>query len=147
MKQICASCGSAYERDSRRAGQCEECRPPDTRPAKITRQAQGYDAAWTRLSARARKLQPFCTDCGTVDDLTCDHSPEAWRRRERGLPIRLADVAVVCRRCNSARGAARGERVAWHGGSGRPDSTPLVDPFFDEECDGKCEGLCPVHRK
>lgn len=76
-------------------------------PAKASRQARGYDAAWQRLSRQARRLQPWCLDCGTSEDLTTDHSPEAWRRRELGLVIRLTDVAVVCRSCNGKRGRAR----------------------------------------
>lgn len=67
----------------------------------------GYDRAWRSLSIRARRLQPFCSDCGTVDDLTVDHSTEAWERKAEGKAIRLEDVDVVCRACNSARGPAR----------------------------------------
>ncbi len=69
--------------------------------------ARGYGSAWQKLSARARRLQPFCSDCGATDDLTADHSPEAWERVAAGLPVRLADVDVVCRGCNSRRGRAR----------------------------------------
>lgn len=82
---------------------CEDHARPTNRPSR----AAGYDAAWDRLSRRARRLQPFCSDCGATTDLTCDHSPEAWKRKERGLSIRLEDVDVVCRACNSRRGAAR----------------------------------------
>lgn len=68
---------------------------------------RGYDRAWTKLSARARRLQPWCSDCGATDDLTTDHSAEAWRRHNAGKPIRIRDVDVVCRSCNSKRGPAR----------------------------------------
>ena len=74
---------------------------------KASSAARGYDAAWFRLSARARRAQPFCSVCGATEDLTCDHSPEAWKRKERGLAIRLCDVDVLCRSCNSRKGAAR----------------------------------------
>lgn len=73
--------------------------------------ARGYDAAWSRLSKRARRLQPFCTDCGAAEDLQADHTPEAWERKAAGLAIRLADVDVVCGPCNRRRGAARGAVV------------------------------------
>lgn len=73
--------------------------------------SRGYDKHWTRLSERARKAQPFCSDCGTRDDLTTDHTPEAWARHAAGKPIRLRDVDVVCRSCNIARGSARGAEV------------------------------------
>ncbi|VBA62108.1 hypothetical protein LAUMK41_05495 [Mycobacterium attenuatum] len=78
----------------------------DTQPAA---NARGYDWAWTKLSKRARKLQPFCIDCGATTDLHADHSPEAWARKAAGLPIRLKDIDVVCRLCNVRRGAARGD--------------------------------------
>jgi len=66
--------------------------------------ARGYNSAWSRLSRRARALQPFCSDCGATEDLTADH----LRWPARGLE----DVDVVCRSCNSKRGAARGPRAA-----------------------------------
>lgn len=78
----------------------------DTQPAASVR---GYDWAWTKLSKQARKLQPFCSDCGGTEGLQCDHSPEAWRRKAQGKPIRLCDVDVVCPRCNTRRGAARAD--------------------------------------
>lgn len=73
--------------------------------------ARGYDAAWARLSKRARRLQPFCADCGATEDLQADHTPEAWQRKAEGKAIRLADVDVVCGPCNRRRGAARGNAV------------------------------------
>lgn len=60
---------------------------------------RGYDNRWRRLSERARQLQPWCSDCGTTDDLTGDHL--RWPART------LRDVDVVCRACNSRRGALR----------------------------------------
>ena len=150
MQTVCSTCGTPYERGASKRGRCPSCLPPDTRPGKVNRLASGYDAAWTRLSSRARRLQPFCSDCGRLDDLTADHTPEAWQRKAAGLPIRLRDVDVVCRSCNTARGAARGEKVSHFGGQGRP---LLVDPYqpesdeqSSEQCDGKCEGHCPEHR-
>ncbi len=101
----CIDCGTPSP-----TTRCPEHTKPDLRGTATQR---GYDSTWAALSRRARRLQPFCTDCGTLDDLTVDHTPEAWRRRERGLVIRLRDVAVVCRSCNSKRGRARprGERA------------------------------------
>lgn len=114
LHSVCAECGAVYERDEEKA-RCPECHPaPDRTVAKVLRERSrnrreaGYDAQWDRLSARARRLQPFCSDCGTTEQLTGDHSPEAWRRRALGKPVRLRDIDVVCRACNSARGPARG---------------------------------------
>lgn len=96
----CVDCGELAERGTR----CLACRPPVDRPSST---AAGYDAAWTRLSRRARRLQPFCSDCGAVDDLTVDHSTQAWERHAAKLEITLDLVDVVCRACNSRRGPAR----------------------------------------
>ena len=76
--------------------------PTHTRAASRTRgsaAARGYDHRWRRLSKRAIRNQPWCTDCHTTVDLTGDHL--VWPART------LADIDVVCRPCNSARGAAR----------------------------------------
>jgi len=91
---------------------CITCGEPSPRRycAEHTRHApkqsasqRGYDARWQRLSKQARRLTPWCADCGTSDDLTGDHL--RWPART------LADVEVVCRSCNSKRGASRGDNV------------------------------------
>lgn len=114
LRSVCPTCGSPFERTDTTA-QCNECAPVrSTRPnhtRKGTPESRGYDRAWRRLSQQARREQPFCSDCGSVHDLTADHTPEAWRRKERGQAIRLQDIDVVCRRCNAERGAARGART------------------------------------
>lgn len=96
----CLDCGVPTDTGTR----CPVCRPPDH---QLSAHQRGYDAAWRRLSKQARRLQPFCTDCGATDDLTVDHSREAWERRAQGLAIRLEDVTTVCRSCNARRGRAR----------------------------------------
>ena len=102
----CIDCGEPAE-----AARCPEHQRAAV-PAKSPRRL-GYDAAWDRLSRRARKLQPFCLWCGTTEDLTTDHTPEAWRRKEAGLPIRLQDVRVLCRADNARAGSARGPAPTW----------------------------------
>lgn len=72
---------------------------------------RGYDHQWKLLSRRARRYQPFCTDCGATEDLQADHTPRAWARKAEGKPIRLKDIDVVCAPCNRRRGAARGNAV------------------------------------
>ncbi|GAA4756021.1 hypothetical protein GCM10023217_29870 [Gordonia alkaliphila] len=96
----CHRCGEPIPADT----YCPPCNPGDTKP---TAHRRGYDSTWTRLSRRARRLQPFCTDCSATTDLQADHSPEAWERRAQGLTIRLADIDVVCGPCNRARGQAK----------------------------------------
>lgn len=91
------------------------------RPKERSR-ALGYTTTWDKLSKRARRLQPWCSDCGTSDNLSCDHTPEAWRRHDAGKTIRLQDVDVVCMPCNIRRGKARGEGVT------RPDKESAGQP-------------------
>jgi 5-methylcytosine-specific restriction endonuclease McrA len=99
--------------------------PEHTVDRKPPAAERGYDGAWTRLSKRARRLQPFCTDCGSTEDLQADHTPEAWARKAAGKAIRLQDIRVVCGPCNRAAGAARGPS-ATRGGT---PSASAVDPL------------------
>jgi len=106
VKRPCVRCGVPTP-----VSPCGECaavgqRERASRRTTTTR-GRGYDTTWRRLSERARAVQPWCSDCGSTEDLTADHSPEAWRRRERGQVIRLRDVDVLCRTCNIAAGPAR----------------------------------------
>lgn len=96
---------------------------------KGTATARGYDAAWDRLSRRARRLQPFCTDCGSTEDLQCDHTPEAWARKAAGKPIRLQDVSVLCGPCNRDAGAARGPSATRGSAPGRAAHRPQAFPL------------------
>lgn len=98
----CIGCGEPAE-----GRHCEDCRPPATALRKTSPRERGYDAAWDRLSRAARRLQPFCVDCGSEARLTADHKPSAWERKEAGLPLRLEDVEVVCNDCNVRRGSSR----------------------------------------
>jgi len=111
LKSVCPTCGIVFER-YRESAYCDDCKPPRDYSDRTSATARGYDAQWTRLSKRARRLQPFCTDCGSEHDLTADHTVEAWKRKEQGKTIRLQDIDVVCRVCNSERGQARGENIS-----------------------------------
>jgi 5-methylcytosine-specific restriction protein A len=98
----CLTCGEPSA-----ASYCDDHQPATWQHRKGTAHQRGYDAAWNRLSRRARRLQPFCSDCGTTEDLTTDHLPSAWQRKAEGKPLRLRDVDVVCAPCNLARGTSR----------------------------------------
>lgn len=118
ISRPCLECGELTT-DSR----CDECRRKrdraqarETYKTKGRRERQaGHDsAAWRRLSARARALQPFCTDCRrTVDDLEpherleTDHLPSAWVKYENNKTILLSDVEVLCNTCNNRKGSSR----------------------------------------
>lgn len=108
QRSRCPECETTHRRSTR--NEYQRRARADGRLARSTT-AQGYDSRWKRLSALARKKQPFCVDCGATDDLQADHTPEAWERKRRGKAIRLQDIDVVCRSCNIKRGAARGDNV------------------------------------
>lgn len=106
--------------DKGQGAYCGTCKPAPDHAAKEARRRaldgkttteRGYGWTWQKLSKRARRLQPFCLDCGSEHDLTTDHSMTAWQRIADGKTVRLKDIDVVCRRCNSERGAARGEQA------------------------------------
>lgn len=96
----CLVCGTPSD-----GPRCPEHAPKSA--PKGSAHSRGYDAAWRRLSAKARKLQPFCGECGATEDLQTDHTPEAWERKAAGKSIRLQDVRVLCGPCNRDAGRAR----------------------------------------
>jgi hypothetical protein len=71
-------------------------------PRKPSRHARGYDAAWKRFSRAVIAAKPWCTDCGTSGTLSNPLTGDHLRRPAHTV----ADVAVRCRRHNSARGPA-----------------------------------------
>lgn len=99
----CLTCGEPSAKS-----RCPTHAPKRTKPS---RELRGYDEAWRKLSKRARRLQPFCSRCGSTSDLQADHTPEAWARKAAGLAIRLDDIDVLCGDCNRDAGAARGTDV------------------------------------
>ncbi|CCE53694.1 putative uncharacterized protein [Corynebacterium casei UCMA 3821] len=113
LRTPCIDCGEVT--DDTRCPSCstkhETARQRGRTQVKKSTTARGYTGAWKRLSKRARDAQGFCSDCGAKSDLQADHSPEAWKRHEKGLPIRLKDIDVVCGTCNRTRGAARGKHA------------------------------------
>ena len=105
----CIECGTPSP--GTRCPPCEAERLAAVDAARGTPSARGYDAAWRRLSARARRLTPWCADahlspCHGV--LTTDHLPGAWEKRARGERLTLLDVECVCAGHNGMRGARRG---------------------------------------
>src|SRR5699024_2040843 len=59
-------------------------------------------AAWKQLSARLRRMQPWCTICGTSDDLTVDHIVPYDERPD--LAYEISNLQVLCRKHNSSKG-------------------------------------------
>ena len=90
--KLCVVCGEPCE-----GSRCRDHLPEQ--PNALPFRKKGYDSAWDRLSRRARRIQPWCSTCGTKDDLTGDHL--RWPAKT------LADVDVLCRSCNARKGTAR----------------------------------------
>ena len=59
---------------------------------------------WKRLSARVRRVQPWCASCGRTDDLTVDHVIPVAVRPD--LAYSIDNLTTLCRRCNGAKGDA-----------------------------------------
>ena len=67
-------------------------------PARIKRNRQ-YDYEWQKLSKYARSIQPWCSRCKSIKDLTADH---ILSLANGGLNT-LDNIMVLCRRCNSSK--------------------------------------------
>jgi 5-methylcytosine-specific restriction protein A len=104
MTKPCLTCGEPAP-----STYCDEHEPQPWQHREGNSRARGYSTAWDKLSRRARKMQPFCTDCGATDDLQLDHTARTWERIDAGKVVRLKDTGgVVCGPCNRRRGAGRG---------------------------------------
>jgi 5-methylcytosine-specific restriction endonuclease McrA len=70
VNRPCIGCGTVITSGSR----CQDCKLPD-RPRTRTTAHAGSDWRWRKLSARMRKLSPFCEKCGRKNksSLTVDH--------------------------------------------------------------------------
>lgn len=95
----CLTCGTPSD-----GPRCDD----HTVDTKVDARTRGYGTSWDKLSRRARRLQPWCTDCGSTERLELDHLPTAWQRQAAGKPLRLGiDTEVVCNVCNVRRGSSR----------------------------------------
>lgn len=89
----CDACRLAHARGVER----QRDRPTTTR--------RGYGSRWKRLSRQARRMQPWCSRCGTELDLTGDHVVALAAGGPRLPRIDSGGLDVLCRRCNAAKGA------------------------------------------
>jgi 5-methylcytosine-specific restriction endonuclease McrA len=82
-------CGRAYQREKSRR----------RRAKKGTTSKRGYDSVHQMLRKVAIARHPWCTDCGSADDLCADHIIPT----SQGGRNELSNYAVRCRGCNNAR--------------------------------------------
>jgi hypothetical protein len=97
--QPCLVCGEP--------SQGSRCPEHTARDQRTNHRRDTKKAAWIKLSERARKLQPFCSICGSRTNLQADHSPRAWARQLLRKPVRIWDITVLCGRCNSRAGSSK----------------------------------------
>jgi len=71
---------------------CPVHRPQVNRTARTNRR-------FRRLAREVKAAHPWCSVCGSLDDLTVDHLMPLAQGGDLYGALR-----VVCRRCNSARG-------------------------------------------
>jgi 5-methylcytosine-specific restriction endonuclease McrA len=85
-------CRKTYEREKSRK----------RRARRGTTSQRGYGVQHQRLRKLAITQHPYCTDCGTTQDLTADHIVPL----SKGGTNTLDNYAVRCSTCNTSKGAA-----------------------------------------
>jgi 5-methylcytosine-specific restriction protein A len=98
----CLNCGRVTTNGSR----CPECGArheagQEARRVRGTRTERGYGNDWLRISREAIRLQPWCSICFATGDLTGDHIVP----KKSGGGDDPRNVRVLCRACNSRKGA------------------------------------------
>lgn len=98
MNRPCIGCGTVITSGSR----CQDCKLPD-RPRTRTTAHAGSDWRWRKLSARMRKLSPFCEKCGSKNksSLTVDHVIPV--SDDATLAYEPLNLRVYCQSCNASR--------------------------------------------
>jgi 5-methylcytosine-specific restriction endonuclease McrA len=124
MKKICLGCRRAVPPPELTRGRCAGCSRTYEREKSRHRRARhgatsqrGYGVDWQQLAAAAIRAQPYCSACRSVSDLTVDHVNPATRGQRN---LTLADVQVLCRRCNASKGG--------RGGRGVVENAQAADP-------------------
>lgn len=92
--KFCLDCGTPCPSSRCEEHEAERLARLDLRRGGTTQ--RGYDGRWKRLSEKARRLQPFCSDCGTTEKLTVHHL--------RWPATTLSHVVVLCQADNNRRG-------------------------------------------
>jgi 5-methylcytosine-specific restriction endonuclease McrA len=96
LMRPCLDCGRPIPPQFKRCAL--HAKPGNRRDATTTE--RGYGAAHQRRARAVIAAHPWCEECGSTHDLTADHIIPLARR---GNP--LGELRVLCRPCNSRRGA------------------------------------------
>src|SRR5690348_3942229 len=77
---------------------------PDKERRRGSASSRGYDYQHQQLRLLAIRQQPWCSQCGSTEDLTADHIIP----RSKGGRNVLSNYKVLCRSCNSSKGGGEG---------------------------------------
>lgn len=99
VAQPCLGCRRVFTGKGPRCAPCSTQYETARVARRGTRAQRGYGPAWIKASKAAIAAQPYCSVCGTTEDLTGDHL----------LPKSMGGTAehgvrVLCRKHNSSRG-------------------------------------------
>ena len=96
FKSPCLYCGILS-----RGSTCKDClNAIAARDPKRAERNKRYNSEWHRLSRLARQMQPWCSRCGSRNDLTADHILSL----ANGGNNVLENIMILCRKCNSSKG-------------------------------------------
>lgn len=94
---IKAGCGALSDK-----AQCPQHRPKDTRRIRHRPAHAATDWKWRKISEQTRAKQPWCSQCGTTNDLTVDHIIPV--SVDPSLAYEPLNLDVLCRSCNGRKG-------------------------------------------
>lgn len=93
-RRPCLTCGEVSE-----GSRCpEHTRDRESRRPRDKTHVHFNTARWKRLSARLRKMSPFCELCGATERLSVDHIARVQDRPE--WTYEVANLRILCLRCN-----------------------------------------------
>lgn len=96
----CLDC-RALSRNGSRCTRCQAVADAQRDQQRGSASSRGYGARWRSLARAAMAAHPYCAGCGATSDLTVDHVVPIARG---GTPT-PENLQVLCRSCNSAKGA------------------------------------------
>jgi 5-methylcytosine-specific restriction protein A len=100
--RICNGCSGHYQPSHNSRGRCRDCLREYERQKRQRRGStaqRGYGRAWQQLRKVQLARQPFCTECGTADDLTVDHIVPLVQ----GGRSEMSNLQTLCRTCNGSK--------------------------------------------
>lgn len=82
---------------------CAEHASPTPAKPRDRRHVHWNGTRWKKLSARVRKLMPWCADCRRTSQLTTDHVIPVEHRPD--LAYEIENLITRCRPCNGRKGS------------------------------------------